>query len=270
MIQSVLDVNSDLTPCLPADQSAADPSSPDPASPSSLARLSVSASFSGLSTEERFVLFAIQQSSDGLDESDLWFLANLKVAPTKKALAALQNLKLVERRSDEGVARYYTATLSSVPLFPGWRSWFADFCTEEPPQCEGDTLGTTFGTVQAVILLALLSGSRDAKLITRFTLLPRLFVDYVLEMIRLVEKWCSVGLHDLERVLNDTRDNHDEIRDCLHSIMERLWSIWWSAERDVEINRLRAGHQIGGHVDNWVDDCEYIRNIMCFDPGCPR
>ena len=68
MTQHAFDVNSDLPPCLPGDQSAADASSPKSASPSTPARSTVTADISGLSTEERFVLFTIQQSSDGLRE----------------------------------------------------------------------------------------------------------------------------------------------------------------------------------------------------------
>jgi hypothetical protein len=234
--------NADQSPCVAAGQSVAGDISANPASTSTSTRPSVSASFSGLSTEERFLLFAIQQAGDGLEEFHLSFLTNLETAPTKEALATLKNLKLIEQLSDEAVPRFYQVTFSSAPLFPSWQSWLAGFCAEEPPECEGDTLGTTFGTVEAVILLALLSGSRDAKVITPLTLLPQLFVDYVLELIGVVEKWCSVELHQLERLLIEARDNHSEIRGCLHSVMELLWDLWWSPEGEVQLNRLRARH----------------------------
>jgi hypothetical protein len=262
MDQIVLGDNSGPISTLTVHRPEADASPAVPACASTPTRPSPPASLYDLTTLERFTLLVLQQARNGITESDLWFITGAETVDVGKALTTLEGLKLIEHLGDGAAVRYIPVALSSVPLFVGWESWLTAYCAKYPQVCDGDTRGTTYGTVMVVILVALLSGSRNRKLIADLTTLPPQFVSSVLEMIDVAEKWCFVELYELEKLLLEKSEKHFEILHALQALMERLWNRWWTPEREIALNRLRAGRQVGGQADTWVDDGECVKEFI--------
>jgi len=262
MDQIVFDDNAGPISTLRVNRPVADASPAVPACASSPTRPSPPASLYDLTTLQRFTLLVIQQAPNGIAESDLSFITNASAPAVKEALSTLGALKLIDNLGDGTINLYIPVALSSVPLFTDWESWLAAYCAEDPPACDGDSRGTTYGTVMVVILVALLSGSRNRKLIADLTTLPPQFVSSVLEMIDVAEKWCFVELYELEKLLLEKSEKHLEILHALQALMERLWNRWWTPEREIALNRLRAGRQVGGQADTWVDDGECVKEFI--------
>lgn len=180
-----------------------------------------------------------------------------------KALIILEAFKLIERVEDGPVPLYFPVALSPVPLFLGWESWLAKFCTKRYQDRGDESLLATYVTISGVILVALLSGSREVKLIVGYTRLPRLFVELVMKMLVTAEKWYSVHLFELQRLLVEERDDHDHIGKCIDELMDWVWAHSWTPEREIRLNRLRAGRRIGRHTEAFADYAECVRDLMC-------
>lgn len=147
--------------------------------------------------------------------------------------------------------------VAAEPLFEDWQAWVADFCAHYPLAVEGDTLGTTFLSFGAVILSAILAGTRDETELADATRLPAGFVRFVLAMVTELKVSASLDLSDLQRTLLSRRSDLREVKSSLEAAEEQAWNACATPETVPKLIELRAGRQFGGGMDAWVDEEGY-------------
>ena len=143
------------------------------------------------------------------------------------------------------------------PLFPNWRTWLVNFYSHRPTALEGDALGTTFVSFGATILCATASSTRDESEIADVIQLPVVFVRYVLNMLGEHNLWESVELLDLQRTLATQPNDLTEVGSSLEWAEENIWNACATPDTVAELIALRAGRQVGGGADTWVDEAGY-------------
>ncbi len=141
-----------------------------------------------------------------------------------------------------------------LPLIDGWEKWLKRFWRNHNTTMPGDTLGTMFCSFQLVVLTTIASGSKRTTKITSATLLPAPFVATVLDIMSRKRQWNTEQMADLRAQLGRTPIDIWEVEDSLECVMERIWDDCWSPGMEATLHELRAGHQYGGRVDNWVDE----------------
>lgn len=209
-----------------------------------------------LSALERHLLHAVQTATPGLTLDALKHLTSQPEATVEAGVGTLRSFNLVQAIPGQTIT-YVLVPLSTEPLFEEWQRYLDSFCDRNPPNVEGDTLGTTFLSVGVVILCAILGGTRDEDEIAFEISLPVEFVRFVLAMVEEHHLWRSLGPFDLERTLLRQRTDLREVELSLQAVEEALWDTCATAKTVAELIELRAGCQFGDGMDCWVDEARY-------------
>ena len=208
---------------------------------------------SKLSTKERLVLLALQAHAPGLNEHQLEMITHLPTETLQDCLSKLEALGRTHSVAGRLETCYVASPLSEVPLFPNWERWLALFCEAQPQYAEGDTLATMYCQCGVVLLTAIVAGTRDIDLISEVTTLPPAFVMLVLDMADTWNIWDLDSIFHLQERLSSGDVKLDQIESTLHWVKEDLWEYAWTPAIEATLHQYRAGHQIGGKVDWWID-----------------
>ena len=149
-------------------------------------------------------------------------------------------------------------SLTSQPLVRDYRPWLRSFFETFPQANEGDTVGSTYAVMGAIVLTAVAADCRDVDFLQGLLRLPRRFVDFVIGVMDATDLWGSAQILDLECALRDHANDFAAIKDSLHAMNEELW--FWSEDMGTLLELYRSGYLIGGAVEHWIDDDEPVHD----------
>jgi hypothetical protein len=151
-------------------------------------------------------------------------------------------------------------SLTSQPLVRDYRTWLRSFFETFPQATEGDTFGSTYTVMGAVILTAVAADCRDVDFLQGLLRLPRRFIGLVIGVMDDWDLWGSALILDLECALRDHANDFVAIDDSLHAMNEELWCACWSEDRGTLLELYRSSYLIGGAVEHWIDDDEPVHD----------
>jgi hypothetical protein len=143
-----------------------------------------------LSMEERLVLCVLRYSNQiAASASALSRLTELDVPEVKALLQQLMAMGLCKRCLIGGEVRYSAVSLSETPILSNPLDWLAAYCSR-PLEVEeghseveeGGAEALTYEMCGIVLLVAVLTGSRESLVIERCTDFPTNFVGIVIEL----------------------------------------------------------------------------------------
>src|SRR3984885_9092475 len=202
-----------------------------------------------LSTVDHFVLFVVRTSQHDLSAMAVSRLASLPSAVVTKAIKELESQRLIEPIEHHGEICYLPIGLSQSPLMTDYEAWLDAYCSRPAPVEEGDTEAMTFMSCGIVIMSAVLTGSRDARFLTRLTTFPEGFVMLTLGMMDRLDLWWSERLFELETTIQQPSLDFTAVDASIHSMTEEFWNAWRSPGLGSALGILRAGQQYGGLRD---------------------
>jgi hypothetical protein len=207
-----------------------------------------------LSMEERLVLCVLRNANQIVaSASAISHLTDLDVPEVKVLLQQLMAMGLCSRCFIQGVARYCAVPLSETPILSNPLDWLADYCSRPLKVEEGDSEAVTYDMCGIVLLVAVLTGSRESSVIERFTGLPRNFVGMVIALCDRVALWWSQDLFDLQRTIQDDCDDFEEIDRAVECVKEHFWMSWVTPTLMAVLHSSREYMQCGGTRDAWID-----------------
>jgi hypothetical protein len=143
-----------------------------------------------LSMEERLVLCVLRNANQIVaSASAISHLTDLDVPEVKALLQQLMAMGLCKRCLMEGEVRYSAVSLSETPILSNPLDWLAAYCSR-PLEVEeghseveeGGAEALTYEMCGIVLLVAVLTGSRESLVIERCTDFPTNFVGIVIEL----------------------------------------------------------------------------------------
>jgi hypothetical protein len=152
--------------------------------------------------------------------------------------------------------------LTSLPLVRDHRKWLRSFFETFPQWTEGDTLGSTYAIVGAVILTAVAADCRDVDFLQGLLRLPRQFIGLVIGVMDANGLWGSAQLLDLECALRDNASDFAGVEELLHPMKEALWDTFWASNLGRQLDFYRSSYLIGGVLEHWVDDDELVNDYQ--------
>jgi hypothetical protein len=132
--------------------------------------------------------------------------------------------------------------------------WMNNYYSEHPSVCEGDDLGTTYECVGAVLMAAILTGTRSACDLAVLTSLPFQFVRVTIAQMEAHSLWQSEGIADLEGTLRERRENFKEVESSLRRILDEFWNAFWRPGATDALTTLRERRLFGGKMQTWTDE----------------
>jgi hypothetical protein len=103
-----------------------------------------------------------------------------------------------------------------------------------------------------VLLVAIVTGTREPSVIAELTALPVDFVGTVMELCHRLDLWWSPRFYELQRTIREQSDNAEEVSDALHCVKEEFWTSWFSRTVEAVLHSSRQNLQYGGAKDTWV------------------
>jgi hypothetical protein len=207
-----------------------------------------------LTTVARFALFALQRANQPMRSGTLASMIDEWGEPLQKALDTLIKENLV-RSVDVGPNAYYSAVpLAKEPLLPAIPEWLHCFHEAYPPSVPGDIQANTFVSCGVVLLVAVLTGSRDLDLLEDLLRLPPGFIALVLRLADAYQFWWFERIFDLEAALRKNADDFADISDALHGVNEDFVLNCCDGAGWILLHALRDRMLFGGSIECILDD----------------
>lgn len=207
-----------------------------------------------MTTNDRLVLLAVQNARQGLNALGIALITNLPLAEVEASLGTLSADDLIARETASGMGQFIPNVIPLGPACFSFNTWLRDFWSLDPPTVHADTLGTTYLSCGAVILASLASGSVDPDLVEQATSLPLGYVEFVLSLMLAQNAWSLDSVRDLRRLLRNEPPDFAGIQLALRDATEDFWELCWTPEVHETLEQFRAGCQVGGNSDEWVDE----------------
>jgi hypothetical protein len=103
-----------------------------------------------------------------------------------------------------------------------------------------------------VLLVAMVTGTREPAVIAELTGLPADFAGIVIELCHRLDLWWSERFFELERTIREQGDDAEEVADALQSVREQFWMSWVSPSIAAVLHSSRQHMQYGGAKDPWA------------------
>ena len=188
-----------------------------------------------VSMEERLILSVLRYSTlTAPSASTISRLTDLDGAKVESLLERLTREGLCRRRHTGVIKGYRPVGLPERPLLSDPSAWLATVCPQLVDVEEGDSEAATFGTCGIVILVSVVTGSREPAPIADLTRLPIDFVRLTLELCRQLHLWWSPRFFELARTIREQGDDAKEVSDALQSVIEEF-SLSFTSETIAEL-----------------------------------
>lgn len=205
-----------------------------------------------MSLEERLVLCVLRHANRcAKSASAVSRLTELDRQVVESLLQRLMAVGFCESGSIEGEVRYWAVPLSEAPILSNAVEWLAAYCSRPVEVEEGDTEAITFETCGIVLLVAIVTGTREPGLIAALTSLPVDFVWIVMELSDELDLWWSTRFYQLESTIREQGHDADEVSNALHSVKEEFWMSTSLSESGM-LHSYRQHMQYGGAEDALV------------------
>jgi hypothetical protein len=193
-----------------------------------------------LTTEERFVLVALQMTNHATAVGPLQRLTSLPELVLKESALKLEKLGLVQSAIVRHHVVYSSVEACPSPVRSNCQDWISAFRLR-PSQLPSpnDHLGAVFASCRAVMLSAAMTGNRGEDFLANLTQLPLEFVDLLVQTMEQSYLWWSDEVWELRRALEKDLSDFTDIIECLDSLSERLWCNFWEEET---LNSLQQFH----------------------------
>lgn len=206
-----------------------------------------------MSLEERLVLCVLRYADQiTLSASAVRCRTELNSRTVEVLLGRLIERGLCKSRSIEGEARYWAVPLSETAILSYPREWLAAYCSRPIEVEEGDYKAVSYEMCGIVILVAIVTGSRETAVIADLTKLPVNFVGLVMELCHQLHLWRSPGFFELERTIRGHRDDAEEVSGALQSVIDEFCMSWTSEAVEAVLHSSRQHMTYGGVRDAWV------------------
>jgi DNA-binding MarR family transcriptional regulator len=205
-----------------------------------------------MSLEERLVLCVLRLANQiAQSASDVSRLTGLDRPAVEILLRRLIAMGLCERGSIEGEARFSAITLSGTPILNDPLAWLAAYCSH-PLDVGEDSEAVSYEMSGIVLLVAIVTGTREPEAISRLTKLPISFIAIIIELCDRLDLWWSPDFFELERVVREQSHDANEVASALVSVKEEFWWSWLSETVEEMLHSSREHIQYGGIRDSWV------------------
>jgi DNA-binding MarR family transcriptional regulator len=206
-----------------------------------------------MSTEERLVLCVLRHANQiAQSASDVSRLTGLDRPAVEFLLRRLIAMGLCERGSIQGRMRYSAVSLSVTPILSDPLEWLASYCSRPIEVEEGDSEAATYEMCGIVLLVAMVTGTREPAVIAELTGLPADFAGIVIELCHRLDLWWSERFFELERTIREQGDDAEEVADALQCVREQFWMSWVSPSVAAVLHSSRGHMQYGGAKDAWA------------------
>lgn len=216
-----------------------------------------------MSLEERLVLCVLRHANQiAQSASDVTRLTGLDPAVVGLLLPRLITMGLCERGSIEGEPRYSAITLSKTPILNDPLPWLAAYCSRSIEVGE-DSEAVSYEMSAIVLLVAIVTGTREPEAIALLTKLPISFIGIIMQLCDQLDLWWSPPFFGLERTVREQGDDADAVSEALLSVMEEFWCSWLSESIEEMLHSSREHMQYGGARDSWasVPDGEQLEKV---------
>jgi hypothetical protein len=164
-----------------------------------------------MSLEERLVLYVLQHASQTAQTTSAVIrLTELDRPAVESLLQRLMAVGLCESGSIEGEVHYWAVPLSETPILDNHFEWLAAYCSRTVEVERGD-IEATYETCGIVLLVAIVTGTRDPEAIALLTKVPIGFIRMIFQLCEQLDLWWSPRFFDLERTVREQGDDADEV-----------------------------------------------------------
>jgi hypothetical protein len=203
--------------------------------------------------EERLVLCVLRHANQiAQSVSAVSRLTGLDRPAVEFLLRRLMAMGLCERGSIGEEARYWAVPLSEIPILDDPLERLAVYCSRPIEVDEGDSEAVSYEMSGIVILVAIVTGTREPAVIAELTKLPPDFVGIVIELCHRLDLYWSPWFYDLERTVREQGDDAEKVSAALIDVKEEFWWSWLSPRVEELLHSARANLRYGGARDPWA------------------
>jgi hypothetical protein len=198
-----------------------------------------------LTTEERFILVALQRSSRGKTSIALTYVTGMQIELVDRALDKLEDLSLVESILTPGSLVYLPVDVGSEPVFAHYADWLLTFRHYLVESTESSLCDSTFASARLVLLVIVLTRSQNQEHLAKLTSTPLAFVSLVFSMAEMQEIWWSDWVLELRDAIIDRPSDFEDILWLLDQLMEEFSNVCWIPELNELMKMSHSGMLLG-------------------------